>query len=298
MVKYDCVVISGGHIKGLVVMGALEYCMNNSLIDADLWVGTSIGAIIAYFIVIGLSPIRILTYIIKYRDIFLEYSNIDFVKLSQNQGGVSYEKFQTMLEKVTIEETGCLYTLGKIKEKFGKTLVCCTYNYTKGVTEYLNPIDNPDIPAILACRMSSSVPFFFEKFKYNNCFYIDGGLQDNFPIDFPINNTLNMNKKKILGLNIKTESNPDSQHKMHVFIENIIMIMMSSTANEKIKIFKDKADIIQLNCPKVNIWDSVYHPKWMIDSFSSGYKQGTNYFENKSKPNEKIEEDIEEGSLC
>ena len=269
MMQYDSVVLAGGSIKGLGILGSLQYCFDNKIIsnDIDLWVGTSVGSLIAYLLIIGYTPIEILTVIIKNMKLFNEYSNIDFIGLILDKGGASYDNIQMLMERLTIDKVGRLYTLGKLRESFGKSLVCCTYNYTRKRVEYLNPIDNPDLPAITACKMSSTIPIFFEKFKYNDCFYIDGGAYDNFSLDYPIN----VGKINPIGINIEPTFSEDEKIGSYVF--NLYKIMSNSITNQKMEIFKDKVKVINLTMPSINIWDGDYTPKIFIDLFSSGYNQ-------------------------
>jgi predicted acylesterase/phospholipase RssA len=60
-VKYNTLILSGGGTKGFCTLGALQYMQDNQLIDekAELFIGTSIGAIICYFMAIGYTPIRV-----------------------------------------------------------------------------------------------------------------------------------------------------------------------------------------------------------------------------------------------
>ena len=49
---------------------------------------------------------------------------------------------------------------------------------------------------ITAVRISCSIPVFFTPVKYNDCYYVDGGVTNNFPINY-------CNKNTTLGLYIK-----------------------------------------------------------------------------------------------
>ena len=63
-IKYDTLVLSGASSKGLLTLGGLQYMYDNFLINnVNTYVGTSSGSIIAYFLVIGYTPIEIMMYI-------------------------------------------------------------------------------------------------------------------------------------------------------------------------------------------------------------------------------------------
>jgi len=291
--KYDSIVLSGGNIKGIGLLGALQYCLDNNVItnETDLLVGTSIGAIVCYLLVIGYKPVEVLTFIIKNAKILEDYGNVNYLDMVRDKGGSSYDKLQMMLETMTIEKVGRLYTLGMLKRHFNKSLVCVTYNFTKKQVEYLNPDDNPDIPAITACKMSSNIPIFFEKFKYNGCFYIDGGIYDNFPLDYPYK----VGKKNPLCINIKGEYSDGESLNSYLF--NMYKVMSNATTDEKIKIFTKKTKIINLQMPNLFLWDADYSAKSLIEVFYSGHKQA---FESLESIDEIIQEDVDEGKdeLC
>ena len=61
---YDTLVLSGGSSKGILTLGALQYCYDNFLLNKiETYVGTSSGAIISFLLIIGYSPIEIMVYI-------------------------------------------------------------------------------------------------------------------------------------------------------------------------------------------------------------------------------------------
>ena len=42
---------------------------------------------------------------------------------------------------------------------------------------------NPNLPCLIALRMSSNIPAMFEPFKYTKSYYIDGAYGNNFAIE-------------------------------------------------------------------------------------------------------------------
>jgi predicted acylesterase/phospholipase RssA len=84
---------------------------------------------------------------------------------------------------MSISKIGYLPTLNDIKEKMKKNLVCVTHNLTENRTEYLSWETHPHLPCVTAINMSANLPLVFENYRYGNCFYVDGGISDNFAID-------------------------------------------------------------------------------------------------------------------
>ena len=62
-VDFDTIVLSGGSIKGIVTLGALQYAKENYLLEnIKTYIGTSSGAIISYLLAIGYNPIEMIVY--------------------------------------------------------------------------------------------------------------------------------------------------------------------------------------------------------------------------------------------
>jgi predicted acylesterase/phospholipase RssA len=182
MEDYDTLVMSGGGAKGFYLLGAIQCAMDIGLLaNLKNYYGTSIGAIISYLLIVGYTPVEILVSI-HTNNWFEKIHFLNIVSLVNCNGSASFTPLQEALEKMTIDKVGCYFTLGKLKERFGKTLVCVAYNITKCETEYIGPDNYPDLPCLTALRMSANIPLVFDRFKYMDNFYLDGGLTDNFPI--------------------------------------------------------------------------------------------------------------------
>lgn len=179
---YDTLVLSGGGIKGFHLLGAVQAAIDmKRLENIKTYIGTSVGALISYLLAIGYTPIEIMIclHLNKWLE---ELQSYNFTGVINGDGIVKFSTIYEALEKLTIEKLGYYLTLGKLKEKLGKTLICVTYNTTTCQTEYLGPDNYPDLPCLVALRMSANIPLVFERFKYMDNYYIDGGISDNFAI--------------------------------------------------------------------------------------------------------------------
>ena len=184
MIDFDTLCLSGGGIKGLLTLGALHYCQENFLLkNVKTYVGTSVGAMIGYLLAIDYTPKEILAYLCT-RQILERIQNFNFISiLNGNDGVVSFSPIQDHLEKLTINKIGRFITLKDLKEQFDKTLICTTYNKTQQKIEYLSYENYPDLPCITAIRMSSNLPLLFERYKYMNNYYVDGGVVSNLSVE-------------------------------------------------------------------------------------------------------------------
>lgn len=180
--QFDTLVLPGGGIKGFNLLGAIQCLIDRQqLKHVKTYVGTSVGAMIGYLLAIGYTPIEIVVAFYKHN--WLEkISKYDMTSFMSGMGIMSFMYITEILEKLTINKIGRLLTMEMLQKEFGQTLICCTYNMTDSRTEYLNPIDNPTLPCLTALRMTANIPLFFGRFKYTSCYYIDGGIADNFPV--------------------------------------------------------------------------------------------------------------------
>ena len=268
---YDTLVLSGGSSKGIITLGALQYLIDNYLINnIETYIGTSVGSIICYLLLIGYTPIEIIVYICK-NQLLEKMQNFNIVAMINGAGAISFSNIYEHFEKMTIEKIGYLPTFQDIKKKFNKNLICVTYNITENKTEYLSYETNPELPCLIALRMSSNLPLIFENYKYGNSFYIDGGISDNFAID--VGDT---HGNKVLGILLHSEKeNFSNDIDMNIleFIYKIMFIPISQITEQKIKNSSNKCKVIKVGYNKLKFFNFNINSKLKLDLFSIGYEE-------------------------
>ena len=275
MNEFDTLVLPGGGIKGIYLLGGLHAFSEKKMMNKITnYVGTSVGSIICYLLSIGYEPVEIL--IIIYKNKLLEkLQNFNIMKFTDGDGAINFSIISEFLEKITIEKIGYLLTLGKLKEVYGKTLICVTYNMTTCSVEYLGPDNYPDIPCITALRMSSNIPLIFGRFLYMNSFYIDGGMAENFPII-----KAEEIGKKILGINLQLpekslQDNPSDG--MMLYILRLMQIPIIHLTLEKTKIINEKSKILSIKTGELKSFlDFNLKSQGRLEMFSEGYIQVKN----------------------
>jgi len=266
---YDTLVLAGGSAKSIVTLGALQYIYDNYLHrNLKYYIGTSAGAMICYLLIIGYTPIEIIVYICT-EQLLEKMQNFNVFSLVQGRGGTSFNIVQEQLEKMTILKIGYLPTLKDLKTNFNKELVCTSYNLTESRTVFLNSQDYPNLPCITALRMTSNLPLIFENYKYGNSFYIDGGVSENFPIDYG-----DLIGNKVLGINLIQEIK-DYEPNMNTleFIYKVMFIPIQQSIVHKISKASSKCKIIQLRYDKIKFFDFNVRSQMKMEMFSSGYQQ-------------------------
>ena len=221
---YEYLVLSGGGIKGIAFTGALEILLNYVKLDKLKGIaGVSAGAIVATLLAVRYTP----------QEITKIMYDVDLVKLSSDglgylRDGLNFVRdwgmcpglyVMEMMGKLISDKTGNPdYTFEDLKKDTGLSLVIIGTNHSFSRTEYFYAGNTEPMyskmPIRVAVRISMSIPYVFEPYKYNDCYFVDGGTLCNFPLnvfdgEYPgdVQATLNLcpPNPKVLGLKLMTD---------------------------------------------------------------------------------------------
>jgi predicted acylesterase/phospholipase RssA len=284
MAQYDTLVIAGGSTRGIAALGAIHYIWEkNKILPLYLkhYAGTSSGAIIAYLLCIGYTPIELITHIVSSNFLQkMQYYNV--MNLIENRGVLNWSWIQEQLENLTIAKTGRFLTLGDV-ENFGRTLTCVTYNETKNCTEYLSNTTHPELPCLTALRMSCAVPILFDRFMYNHNTYIDGAFGDNFPIEHMAGEERTC--EHVLGINFIDI--PRNEHNNVLgYMYYLFMIPIEQQVQAQIDKIKaggasspaDKFTILNINASDIRSCNFDLTIQQKVEIFSQGYKEAKKFY--------------------
>ena len=252
-----------------MTLGALQHLYDEALHhEITTYVGTSSGAIVGYLLAIGYTPLEIMLEICTKRMID-KLQFFDIYGMINGAGACSFSVIQEQLEKMTISKIGTLHTLKDLYEKYKRVLVCTTYNMTKGKCEYLSHENYPNLPCLTALRMSSNLPLIFEPYKYEQSFYIDGAVSDNFPID--VGDEMG---KKVLGILLSPAShNIDPAMPMVEYIYKLIFIPINDNTRRRLENISEKCKVVRIITQDVNFFKFNLTTPTMLNMFSFGYRQ-------------------------
>lgn len=286
MSSFNTLVLSGGGIKGVITLGALQYLMDQYLLQGvTKFIGTSVGALLCYLLAIGYTPMEIIVYLCTTK-LENNFKFFDVLSLTKGQGAISYNAIQERLEKMTIEKIGKFLTLGELKAKYSKTLICTAYNLTDGKLEYLTPDNNPDMPCLTAIRLSSNLPLIFEKYKYMGKYYIDGGVVENFPISYP-----DITKdEKVFGIVITGETKVENTTNILNYIYDLIYIPQELLTTMLIDKANSTLDckILKINTkPKLSAFNLNISHIEKLNLFSRGYGKAKKFCNAGSRKSQK-----------
>lgn len=201
-------VVAGGAIKSLSAIGSIAYleevCLVNNL---KHFVGTSAGSIICLFMVLGYSAQEIVKFLNEniVKDEIANINIEDIFGIVDNYGlnlGKNLEIFLSNIiyGKMKVKDISFL----DLAKHTGKDFVVCVANITQEKEEYWSVDTVPNMSVVKAIRTSCSLPILFTPIKHNDNMYLDGGLYNNFPIDYFTKSVSNI--KDIIGINIVSTS--------------------------------------------------------------------------------------------
>lgn len=257
-------VLCGGGLKGFAILGGIQYLIDQKMLNAKYYSGTSIGAIICYFLAIGYTPIEMIVYIIT-NNVFELSEHKGIESIFNGKGIYDFSLFEKHFVKMTLDKIGYIPTLLELYEKMGKILFTCTYNITHKKKEYVSYHIYPNMSCIDAIKLSSSLPFIFDDCIYEENCFIDGGFVDNCPYS-PLNEIKDINT---IVFNIE-QRGMDEYKKIIDKFYSIIMIPL----NELMKIQMQNTGflkIIQIEIDPIKIYEFQLNNSKKLELFSTGY---------------------------
>jgi len=274
---YDTLVLSGNSTNAIVTLGALQYLIDIGHINhVKNYIGTSSGAILSLLLLIGYQPIEILTYLcmekVYKKMVQFNISNM----LLMGKPLMSFEPIKSSLEQLIMEKLGHMPTMKSV-ERLGlglddddddvvKRLVFTTYNLTDDRREYISSDTHPDLPVIYGIRMSSNFPLVFEPYLYDGKAYLDGGIVDNFAVEYG-----ERIGSKCLGV---MTNNPQRKYSPHdfgniEFVWKVFQIFIKTVTKDKID--RTNCDIVSLDF-KSNFFNFDSSNNELIAMFDKGYE--------------------------
>lgn len=273
---YKNIIFSGGGVKGYLFLGVFKYLEENNLVkDIKSIAGASIGSLFALCFVLKytyedlykiFTKIDLMENIDAFNgDIFSKFLNKYGIESGENFVRISkiFIKYKTENEDITLKE---LYEFSNIELKISATCVndmdCIIFDHNS----------HPNIKVIDVLRMSVSIPFFFEPVLYNEKFYVDGGLTNNYPIEIYRDEI-----KETLGFLITTKNR--SMDEKIENIEQYILCILKSTLTYidycKLKEYKKNTIILYDQTGMLNLSLDMEKKNQMVEL---GYEKTSSFF--------------------
>ena len=181
-------VLCGGGPIGLLQYGALKNLSNNNIINRSTLesiYATSIGSVIAFIYMLNFDWAWIDDFFIKRPwEKLVNLSYVAYLNIFYDKGIVNKNIIINALKSLFLaKEIKLTITLLEFYELTKIEFNIYTCNLTSFKKEKLNHNNTPNLELIDALYMSSSVPVMFVPLYINNCYYLDGGIFINCPIN-------------------------------------------------------------------------------------------------------------------
>lgn len=265
-------VLSGGGIRGIAFLGAI-YALEelNVLRNIETFAGTSVGALIAFLLVIGYTPMELMQFIMT-----ISLGQLKSIKISLfmedyglNSGNQLLELLIGLIRKKNINPK---ITFKELYEKTKKTLIMTSVNINRKSVEYFSCKTHPDLSVVQAVRMSISIPFVFTPVKYNECYYVDGGCIDNFPIS-----QFDGNENELIGICLVENTDVKEEIKtIYDYSVNVINSLVNGITETTIRNYKN--NVIKIVIDNINSIDFDLSSDKKFSLFSKGYQSVYSYF--------------------
>ena len=197
-------VFSGAGIKLYCFIGFIKYLEEQDLLkNINAVIGTSAGSIIAAcicsnFTIEEIEQLLLKLNINKLRNVDSESIINFFNNYGLDDASEFTRVFKIILKKKTDNEN---ITFKELYELTQKKLIITATNLNKMEIEFFDYIITPDCHVIDALIMAISIPLMFKPIKYNDQYYVDGGLTDNYPITY-----FESKRKETLGMIVSSNA--------------------------------------------------------------------------------------------
>jgi len=194
---YENLCLSGGGIRGLAYVGAIEELEHMGLLsNFKRFAGTSIGSIFAALLACGFTADEIQEVpdtlnLSKFHSCILS----KIYNIHQKLGMYSLDDLEQQMRQILRKRVDPDITLKCLFEQTEKELVIVSCCINRQEPVYFHHAAYPDVKLIDAIICSISVPFVFQPRKYTfsdmygrhgvhdtSDYYIDGGVVENYPI--------------------------------------------------------------------------------------------------------------------
>jgi predicted acylesterase/phospholipase RssA len=187
-------VFSGGGVRGYSYVGVLQELVRLGLDLKQLQGvgGTSIGALMAMLVAAQWTPDQMVEELLSVNANALVQLNIS--TLWHDFGLASSDSLRAYLNSLLLKHLPALGpnpTLRRLHAATGCKLLVIATNLNHNREVAFSHETTPDVSVADACFMSMALPGLFAPFNMDGVLYVDGGLKNNFPLNyFPAESTI------------------------------------------------------------------------------------------------------------
>ena len=241
------------------MLGAVACLKNHKVLDAvTTFVGVSVGSIVATVLAMKVDPsVAFDTHVLNFKYV----ADIDITKLDKTFGLDSGKYLEEWIASIVPD-----LTFAEFRAHYGTTLVVVATNLNMHRPEYFSHVTSPGMSVRRALRMSCSIPLYFSAITYDGHLYVDGGVSNNFPVDYA---ATVLGSRQIFG--IKFTSSPHAADQPWT-LERFLGSLVESNVN-RVHGGGSRATILELETSKVNPTHFKLSKNEKIVMFKNGYAQ-------------------------
>jgi NTE family protein len=256
--KIKNLVLSGGSSKGFSYVGVIKALEENDLIkDIEEISCASIGSLFGLFIILGFSSSDLLNLLLKIDLSLISSINSDsIINLVNDFGLDSGYNVETiislMIESHIPHKKGHLITFNDLWQHRNIKFNIVGSKLYDGYMEELvyNHIKTPDLEIVKAIRVSISIPPVFKPIDALDHHLMDGGIVNNYPINFYKNELENT-----LGILCLTKQSKNKCSNIYQVYSSIINYLATKSSLEKKDMYSDNTILIECEISPYKILD-------------------------------------------
>ncbi len=179
--------LEGGGVKGIAYGGAVKVLEEKGVLDEiTMFAGASAGSSGAAFLAMRFTAAELAEATVNtpWKDFMDGSANpiFNFNRLFAHFGYYKGDALENHLNKLFEEKTNIKdITFKQVHETFGTWLKIPITNVSQRSITWLDHTSHPELKVAHACRMSSTLPLFYEAQQFEGDWVIDGGLLNNLP---------------------------------------------------------------------------------------------------------------------
>lgn len=269
---YTNLVLSGGGMRGIAHVGVIKALSEYKLLDSIKNIlGCSAGSLVAFLYCIGYDEKELCEEIKKIDFSKIKSSNTDITQIFYKFGiddGDEYDKMlKQYLKQKKLDENIDFETLYKTT---GMNLIVNGSCLNDKQCYYFSYKTHPRMSVVLAVRISSAFPLFFVPITLDNKMFVDGGCNNNFPIEYFDNE-----QYQTLGVFIEREVEYlDKVQDIEQYVLSVIECIYTGISDASTKDYKN---VIKIKNIDVGVLELDLSDKKIMDVCSRGYKCAINY---------------------
>ena len=267
----NSIVFSGGGSKGYCYIGVVKYLDETGILpNLKTYSGTSIGSLFATMLSIGYNYKELHDIFVNFD--YSDFHNINIFNFFDNYG---LDDFSGMISLITklfdTKHISADISFSDLYKQTGNRLCINAVSLNKKMVVYFNHETTPDMQIMTALKSSMAIPYIFSPVKWNNDIYVDGGLIENFMINYVWPREDNKDQK-ILGINLTNDTCPTEGqiNDIYEYSQQLFTCLMRGIQLKDDQIINDMV-IIQIDC-KNNSLDFDLDMETKYKLFDIGYE--------------------------